>query len=190
MTKYYEAQERVTKCQPAISDGRHLVVRLVSASYLTCKDGSYTTLGSHHSGLGNCRKTSSCYISGGGRMQTPASLDANRSLECQSQHQMPDIRCRWLTFRHALWSSIIFFPCLYMVQNKARFRQSFPWYLNIVMAPTDTRARSFLSTNSCIKKSSIPSISHDCWKHSADPHIRLYLLQPWRTGFFFGDTVI
>lgn len=104
-----------------------------------------------------------------------SSLDTNESLEFQSQHQMSDV-AGW---HFATCSGVPLYFVLACTWSKATLgsdNHSHGSWTNIVMAPTDTSARSFSSTSSCIKKkSNSPSISHHCWKRSAEPH-NLYLL--------------
>lgn len=109
VTKYCEAWECMTGREPATSNGRHLAVRLVFASYLTRKDGSYTTFGSHHSSLKNFRKTYSCCTSGGSRMQTPAltrTRASNSSLNTRCQMSLAGILPRAPVF-HYISSSLV-----------------------------------------------------------------------------------
>lgn len=109
MTKYCEAWERVTGCQSATSNGRHLVVRLMFASCLTRKDGIYTTFGSHHSSLGNCRKTYCCCTSGCSRVQMPVLIRtrvSNSSLNARCQMLLADILPHAPVFHYILSSPV------------------------------------------------------------------------------------
>lgn len=130
-----------------------------------------------------------------------SSLDTNESLEFQSQHQMSDV-AGW---HFATCSGVPLYFVLACTWSKATLgsdNHSHGSWTNIVMAPTDTSARSFSSTSSCIKKkvtvqasaiiveNVLPNRTTCTCYMSVTSERAVVWLRPWRTGFFFGDAVI
>lgn len=80
-----------------------------------------------------------------------SSLDTNESLEFQSQHQMSDV-AGWHFATCAGVPLYFVLACTWSKATLGSDNHSHGSWTNIVMAPTDTRARSFSSTRLCIKK--------------------------------------